>query len=154
MRFKLDDSASGGASHPPKKSATKPSTGLLSVREEDGVLRARLNDRSLRSLDTDNLRSELAGLCRASSSRVIVLSMRNTETLASSVLGALAQLSADLERAGGVLVLYKVPRAVGKVLKKTKLDRLIHTAKDRDSARKKALNLAKKQGSSHRTTAA
>ena len=124
------------------------------MREEDGVLRARLNDRSLRSLDTTKLRAELAGLCRSRSSRVIVLSMRNTETLASSVLGALAQLSADLERAGGVLVLYKVPREVGRVLKKTKLDRLIHTARDREAARKKALNLAKKQGIDVRSSAA
>ncbi len=154
MRIDLDDAPSDHAVCPSANSTKKPHTGLLTVKEEDGVIRARLNDRSLRSLDTNKLRAELAGLCRTGRSRVIVLSMRNTETLASSVLGALTQLSADLERAGGVLVLYKVPKEVSRVLKKTKLDRLIHTARDRDAARKKALGLAKKQGISVRSSAA
>lgn len=125
---------------------TKPETGLLTIREEDGMLRARLNDRCLRSLDTDKLRAELIGLGGQRRSRVIILSMRNTDTLASSVLGALAQLSGDLERVGGVLVIYKVPKEVGRVLKKTRLDRLIHTARDRQSAKKKAKSLAKRGG--------
>ncbi len=153
MRIELheqDPEQSGSA----PTSSTKPNTELLSVREEDGVLRASLNDRSLRSLDTGKLRAEIAGLCRSHRSRVIVLSMRNTETLASSVLGALAQLSADLERVGGVLVIYKVPKDVTKVLKKTRLDRLIHTARDRQAAKKKAKSLAQKSGIVRRTSAA
>ena len=124
------------------------------MRVEDGIIRASLNDRSLRSLDTGKLRAEISSLCRAHNSRLIVLSMRNTETLASSVLGALAQLSADLERVGGVLVLYKVPREVTKVLKKTRLDRLIHTARDRNAAKKKAKSLTSKSGFLRRTSAA
>ncbi len=162
MRFELDEAASvsddaGKASKPTNPAANppaKPETKLLSVAHEDGVLRASLNDRSLRTLDTGKLRAELVGLCRDRGSRVIILSMRNTETLASSVLGALAQLSADLERVGGVLVLYKVPKEVGKVLKKTRLDRLIHTARDRDSARKKALSLARKNATARGSNAA
>ncbi len=154
MRFELDDSttAADTAGMPPVK--RKPETGLLTIREEDGVLRARLNDRSLRSLDTHKLRSELVGLCKNHSSRIIILSMRNTETLASSVLGSLAQLSADLERVGGVLVLYKMPKEVGRVLRKTRLDRLIHTARDRSSARKKALSLARKNTAQRYSNAA
>ncbi|MFG0314305.1 MAG: STAS domain-containing protein, partial [Phycisphaerales bacterium] len=99
-------------------------------------------------------RAEIAVLCRSHNSRLIVLSMRNTETLASSVLGALAQLSADLERVGGVLVLYKVPREVSRVLRKTRLDRLIHTARDRAAAKKKAKSIAHKGGFLRRTNAA
>lgn len=154
MRFELDEGASANDAFTHLPEQAKPETGLLSIREEDGVLRAHLNDRSLRSLDTGKLRAELVGLCRNRSSRVIILSMRNTETLASSVLGVLAQLSADLERVGGVLVLYKVPKEVGKVLKKTRLDRLIHTAKDRSGAKKKALGIARKNASSRDANAA
>ncbi len=149
MRFDLDASGSperGSRSVQPER---KPETGLLRVREQDGVLRAALNDRCLRSLDTGKLRAEIAGLCRQGRSRVILLSMRNTETLASSVLGSLSQLSADIERVGGVLVLYKVPREVTKVLKKTRLDRLIHVARDRESAKKKAHGLLRKNRRTH-----
>lgn len=154
MRFELDEAAplSDAAAFEPE--TRRPETGLLTIREEEGVLRASLNDRSLRSLDTGKLRAELVGLCRNRSSRVIILSMRNTETLASSVLGALAQLSADLERVGGVLVLYQVPKEVGKVLKKTRLDRIIHTAKDRAAARKKAMGIARKNATGRSSNAA
>lgn len=154
MRFELDKGSPDRESQDHQPAAHKPQTGLLSFREEDGVLRARLNDRSLRTLDTGKLRAELVGLCLNRNPRVIILSMRNTETLASSVLGALTQLSTDLERIGGVLVLYKVPKEVCKVLKKTRLDRLIHTARDHDSARKKALCLARKHRSSRGSNAA
>ena len=154
MRFELDEPAPTPSRRGEHSSSRKPDTGLLRVREEDGVLRASLNDRSLRSLDTGKLRAEIAVLCRSHDSRLIVLSMRNTETLASSVLGALAQLSADLERAGGVLVLYKVPREVAKVLRKTRLDRLIHTARDRSAAKRKAKGIAQKSGFQQRTNAA
>lgn len=154
MRVEIDESASTTDAANTQSEQRKPETRLLSVREEDGVLRAHLNDRSLRSLDTGKLRAELGVLCRDRDSRVIILSMRNTETLASSVLGALAQLSADLERVGGVLVLYKVPKEVCKVLKKTRLDRLIHTAKDRGGARKKALSLVRKNASGRGSYAA
>lgn len=146
MRIDLDDAVTELNSDGQSSRRLKPETGLLTIRSEDGVLRARLNDRSLRTLDTGKLRAELVGLSRNRHPRVIILSMRNTETLASSVLGALAELSADLERVGGVLVLYKVPKEVGKVLKKTRLDRLIHTARDRESARRKAMGLARKRG--------
>lgn len=154
MRFELNEPAPGTSRSGNRSSTRKPNTELLRVREEDGVLRASLNDRSLRSLDTGKLRAEIAVLCRSHNSRLIVLSMRNTETLASSVLGALAQLSADLERVGGVLVLYKVPKEVAKVLKKTRLDRLIHTARDRSGAKKKAKGIAQKSGFQRRTDAA
>ena len=155
MRIELHESEPGqSAPEEVLSSKRASSTELLSVREEDGVLRASLNDRSLRSLDTGKLRAEIAGLCRTHNSRLIILSMRNTETLASSVLGALAQLSADLERVGGVLVLYKVPKEVTKVLKKTRLDRLIHTARDRAGAKKRAKSLAQKSGFFGQTSAA
>ncbi len=154
MRIELHDSEPGQPAPDPSQSDRRPNTELLSVRVEDGIIRASLNDRSLRSLDTGKLRAEISSLCRAHNSRLIVLSMRNTETLASSVLGALAQLSADLERVGGVLVLYKVPREVTKVLKKTRLDRLIHTARDRNAAKKKAKSLTSKSGFLRRTSAA
>lgn len=155
MRIELQDSESGHRAPEGSTSSKRvPNTELLSVRQEDGILRASLNDRSLRLLDTGKLRAEIAGLCRSHNSRLIILSMRNTETLASSVLGAMAQLSADLERVGGVLVLYKVPKEVAKVLKKTRLDRLIHTARDRAGAKKKAISLAQKSGIHRRTNAA
>ncbi|MHA7814658.1 MAG: STAS domain-containing protein [Phycisphaerales bacterium] len=154
MRFELDEPAPTPTRPGEQSFSPKTSTELLRVCEEDGVLRASLNDRSLRSLDTGKLRAEIAVLCRSHNSRLIVLSMRNTETLASSVLGALAQLSADLERAGGVLVLYKVPKEVSRVLRKTRLDRLIHTAKDRDAAKRKVKGIAQKSGFQRRTHAA
>ena len=152
MRIELHEPEHSAPATSRSKQATNSE--LLSVRLEDGVLRANLNDRSLRSLDTGKLRIEIAGLCRSHNSRLIVLSMRNTETLASSVLGALAQLSSDLERVGGVLVLYKVPKEVSKVLKKTRLDRLIHTAKDRHAAKKKAKSLTQKTGRFRKSSAA
>jgi anti-anti-sigma factor len=154
MRIELEEHAPERSRSGSTSSSRKPTTELLRVREEDGVLRASLHDGSLRSLDTGKLRAEIAVLCRSHQSRLIVLSMRNTETLASSVLGALAQLSADLERVGGVLVLYKVPKEVTRVLRKTRLDRLIHTARDRAAAKKKAKSIAHKGGFLRRTNAA
>lgn len=154
MRFKIDDPSSEGPVRPSENRKTRTRTGVLTVRAIDGVLVAWFNDRSLRSMDTGKLRAEIAGLCRNGGPRVILLSMRNTETLSSSVLGAIAQLSTDLERAGGVLVLYKVPREIGRVLKKTRLDRLIHTAKDRDAARKRAESIVRRGGGDRRTDAA
>jgi anti-anti-sigma factor len=154
MRIELHEPEPEQSAPGASRSKRSANSELLSVRLEDGVLRANLNDRSLRSLDTGKLRAEIASLCRSHDSRLIVLSMRNTETLASSVLGALAQLSADLERVGGVLVLYKVPKEVAKVLRKTRLDRLIHTAKDRGAAKKKAKSLSQKSGFFRKPSAA
>ena len=70
------------------------------------------------------------------------------------MIGSLAQLSSDLERAGGVLVIYKVPDEVMRVLRKTHLDRLIHTAKDRSAAKKKIRKLSKRGGFFKRHSAA
>lgn len=153
MRFDLDQ-AGRDAIASDIEPAPRPETGLLRVRVESDHMRAALNDRSLRSLDTGKLRAEIASLCRQGHPRVILLSMRSTETLASSVLGSLAQLSADLERVGGVLVLYKVPKEVTKVMKKTRLDRLIHISKDRPGALKKARGLTKKSTPQRRSNAA
>ena len=154
MRFDLDEAGRGDDAPQADHSSPKPDTGLLRVRVERDHMRAALNDRSLRSIDTGKLRAEIASLCRQGHPRVIVLSMRSTESLASSVLGSLAQLSADLERIGGALVLYKVPKEVAKMLKKTRLDRLIHIAKDRPSALKKAKGLTRKNGLLRRSNAA
>ena len=153
MRFDLDQAGRDAAASD-TDSAPKPETGLLRVRVESDHMRAALNDRSLRSLDTGKLRAEIASLYRQGHPRMILLSMRSTETLASSVLGSLAQLSADLERIGGVLVLYKVPKEVTRVMKKTRLDRLIHISKDRPSALKKARGLTKKSSPQRRSNAA
>ena len=157
MRMKIQDDGSSCAERPKttsRSSKKKPNTRLLSVREDDGILRASINQSSLRSMDTGKLRAEIAGLCRVSGSRSIVLSMRNTESVASCVIGSLAQLSSDLERAGGVLVIYKVPDEVMRVLRKTHLDRLIHTAKDRAGAKKKVRKLSKRGGFFKRHSAA
>lgn len=134
--------------------STSTCTELLRVREEAGVLRAALNDNALRSIDTHKLRAEIARLWRHHNALPIIISMRNTETLGSSVLGTLAQLSTDLERAGSALVLYKVPKEVSKVLKKTRLDRIINTARDRSAAKKKARALTSKTGFLRRNPAA
>jgi len=139
MRFKLDDSPD-----PTSGNARRPETRLLTIRGEDGVYRARFNDRALRSIDTAKLRAEIAALNRPGDPPAVAISLRNLDSLASGSIGALAQLSADLQRVGGVLVLYAVPREITKVLRKTKLDRLIHTARDRASAKKKAQTLRSK----------
>lgn len=154
MRFKLDDPSSAESLRPSENRQKRTRTGVLTVRAIDGVLVAWFNDRSLCSTDTGKLRAEIAGLCRAGGPRVILLSMRNTDAFSSTVLGAIAQLSTDLERAGGVLVLYKVPREIARVLRKTRLDRLIHTAKDREAARKRADAVLRKSSGDRRTDAA
>ena len=126
------------------KKRREPTTKLLSITEEDGVHRARLLSGNLRSLDTKQLRAEIVGLHTPGNPPVVMFSMRGMDSLASGCLGSFAQLSADLERVGGVLVLYNLPKEIAKVLKKTKLDRIIQTAKSRPQARKKALNTRKK----------
>ncbi|MEX0876693.1 MAG: STAS domain-containing protein [Phycisphaerales bacterium] len=115
------------------------------MRNENGVFRARFNDRALRSIDTHKLRAEIAALHTPGNPPAIILSLRNLDSLASGSLGALAQLTADLEQIGGVLVLYAIPREIAKVIKKTKLDRIINTARDRSAARKKAAGLRERQ---------
>lgn len=119
---------------------------MLTVTERDGAFLARINDAALRAIDTHKLRAELAALNRPGKPPVVVLSMRNMDSLASGCLGVLAQLSTDLEHAGGVLVLYAVPREVSRILRKTRLDRVIHTARDRKAATKKAFSLRRKHG--------
>lgn len=108
------------------------------------MFRVRLIGGDLRALDTKQLRSEIARLNAPGKPPAILFSMRGTETLNSGCIGAFAQLSADLERVGGVLVLYNLPKEITRVLKKTKLDRLIHTAKSRPQARKRVISAQKK----------
>ena len=146
MRTQLGDPGSPTPSSSAPASG-RPETRLLSISERDGIYRARLNDAALRSIDTHKLRTEIGALHRRGRRVLVVLSMRNMDTVASGPLGALAQLSAELESVGGVLVLYAVPKEVARVLKKTRLDRLIHTARDQGSARKKALALSRKHAS-------
>lgn len=132
----------------------KPINKLLSIREDEGVYRARLVSGSLRSLDTKQLRAEIAGLHTPGKPPMVMFSMRGMDTLASGCLGAFAELGTDLERVGGVLVLYNLPKEIAKVLRKTKLDRVIQTAKTRPQARKKVLALGKKNAESIRMNAA
>lgn len=128
-----------------------PETGLLSIRRDGEVYRARLNDGALRTLDAGKLRTEIAALNHPGGRPpVLVLSLRNMDSLASGCLSSLAQVSTDLERIGGALVIYAVPREVARMLKRTKLDRLIHTAKERGAAKKRALALAKKNTNEQR----
>lgn len=126
------------------KKRSEPTTKLLSITEEDGVHRARLLSGNLRSLDTKQLRAEIVGLHTPGNPPAVMFSMRGMDSLASGCLGSFAQLSADLERVGGVLVLYNIPKDIAKVLKKTKLDRIIQTAKARPQARKRVLAGLKK----------
>ena len=132
----------------------KPSTQLLTITNEDGVHRARLESGTLRSLDTGKLRAEIASLYQPGKPPAIILSMRGMDSLASSCIGAIAQLSSDLEQVGGALVLYNMPKEVTKMLKKTKLDRLVQTAKSRPQARKRVLATKKKLTGSSRMSAA
>jgi len=118
------------------------------------MFRARLIGSNLRSLDTDKLRAELAGLHTPGHPPAIMLTMRGIDSLSSSVLGAIATLSADLEAVGGVLVLYNLPKEIAKVLRKTKLDRTIPTAKSRPHARKRALAIQKRHAESAKLHAA
>lgn len=122
----------------------KPNTRLLSIRDDEGVFRARLVGGDLRSLDTQKLRAEIAGLYTPGNPPAVMFSMRGMDSLPSGCLGAFAELSADLERVGGVLVLYNLPKEIAKVLRKTKLDRVIQTAKTKPQAKKRALAAKKK----------
>ena len=138
----------------PTSSASDPAdTTLLTIDQIDGVYRAQLACGTLRSLDTDKLRAELVSLHKPGNPPAIIFSMGGTETLASNCLGAFAQLSNDLQRAGGCLVLYNIPKDVIKVLKKTRLDKIISTAKNRSQAIKKAHAIQKKLGTTTRTAA-
>jgi len=151
VRIDLGQPTPGGASEASTQSP-KPDTRLLSIHNLDGIYRARLIDLNLRSLDTAKLRGEIVALHTPGHPPRIMLSMRGMDSLASSCLGTLAQLSTDLELAGGVLVLYNLPKEIAKILKKTKLDRLIHTARGRPQARKRVLAVQKKlaeQGRMH-----
>ncbi len=146
MRFELSgrQGPTPSPTAPPAPGAagvSRPETRLLTITDHDGIYRARLNDAALRSIDAGRLRAEIAALDRPGQPPLIVLSMRNTESLASGCLGALARLSTDLERVGGALVVYAVSGEIARVLRKTRLDRTIHTARDRERARKKALSL-------------
>ncbi len=129
-------------------------TKLLSIRKDGGVYRARLITGNLRSLDTKQLRAEIVGLHSPGNPPLVMFSMRGMDSLASGCLGAFAELSADLERVGGVLVLYNLPREIAKVLRKTKLDRVIQTAKARPQAKKRALAIGKKHAELSRMSAA
>lgn len=128
-------------------------TTLLRIDQIDEVYRAQLACGSLRSLDTKKLRAELVGLHKPGNPPAIIFSMGGTETLASNCLGAFAQLSNDLQRAGGCLVLYNIPKDVARVLKKTRLDKIISTAKNRSQAMKKARMIQKKLGAAARSAA-
>lgn len=128
-------------------SASKPramSMNLLVIRKDEQVFRARLASGSLRSLDTQKLRAEIAGLHAPGNPPAIMMSMRGMDSLASGCLSAFAELSIDIERIGGSLVLYNLPKEIAKILRKTKLDRVIQTAKARPQAKKQALAIKKK----------
>ncbi len=131
-----------------------PTTKLLSIRKDGQVYRARLIAGNLRSLDTKQLRAEIVGLHSPGNPPLVMFSMRGMDSLASSCLGAFAELSAELERIGGVLVLYNLPKEIAKVLRKTKLDRIIQTAKARPQAKKRALAIGKKNAQLARMSAA
>lgn len=146
-------SSSGGSGASLSRSH-KPNTQLLSISDDDGVFRARLVSGNLRTLDTQKLRAEIASLHTPGNPPAVMFSMRGMDSLPSSCLGAFAELSTDLERVGGVLVLYNMPKEIAKVLKKTKLDRVILTAKARPQAKKKALAMRKKPADSSRMHAA
>lgn len=147
-----DDAAAATLAQAHQPSAQHASqTGLLSIQRDGEIYRARLNDGSLRTLDAGKLRAEIAALHHPGGrGPVLVLSLRNMNCLATGCLSSLAQVSSDLERIGGALVLYAVPREIARLLKKTKLDRLIHTAKERSGAKKRALALAKKNANEQR----
>ncbi len=138
-----------------KRTHTKPDTELLSIRKlEGGIYRARLVSGELRTLDTTKLRAEIVGLHTPGNPPVIIMSMRGMDSLASGCLGAFAELSDDLGRIGGALVLYNLPKEIAKVLRKTKLDRVILTAKARPQAEKRALAARKKFAEASRLHAA
>ncbi len=128
----------------PSPSSKRSKSELLSIRNDGDMFRVGLIGGDLRALDTNQLRAQIARLYSPGNPPAILFSMRGTETLNMGCIGAFAQLGSDLERVGGVLVLYNLPKEITKVLKKTKLDRIIHTAKTRPHARKRASAVQKK----------
>ncbi len=124
--------------------ATKCNTQLLLIDLDEGVHCARLMSWNLRALDLKKLRAEITGLHTPGNPPAVMMSMRGLDSLPSSCLGTFAELSTDLERIGGILVLYNLPKELTKVLKKTKLDRVIQTAKARPQAKKRVLAAKKK----------
>ncbi len=114
----------------------------------------RLESGNLRSLDTSKLRAEIAALHTPGNPPAVVFSMRSMDSLSSGSLGSLAQLSTDLEQVGGAMVLYNLPKDVSKVLKKTKLDRVLMSAKTRSQAKKRALGVKRKLAQLQRSRAA
>ncbi|MBL4697699.1 MAG: STAS domain-containing protein [Phycisphaerales bacterium] len=137
-----------------KTKGSKTNTQLLSITKENAVYRVRLVSGELRSIDTTKLRAEIAGLHKPGNPPVVVFSMRRMDSLASGCLGAFAELSTDLERIGGALVLYNIPKEIAKILRKTKLDRIISTAKTCPQASKRALAMKKKYAEASRMNAA
>ncbi len=117
---------------------------LLSIREVDGMFRVRLSGGDLRVIDSKQLRAQIARLHAPDRPPAVLFSLRGAQGVSSGCIGTFAQLSSDLERVGGVLVLYNIPREISKVLKKTKLDRIVTTAKTRPHARKKAISTQKR----------
>ena len=160
MRIDLDHQVETVSTQIPQSTSAKrtqriPSTKLLSIsNEEGGFFRARLVSGTLRTLDTAKLRAEITGLHARGNPPAVMMSMRGMDSLASGCLGAFAELSADLERVGGVLVLYNLPKEIAKIMKKTKLDRIILTAKARPQAIKRILAAKKKYAESTRMNAA
>ncbi|PCI10430.1 hypothetical protein COB72_03530 [bacterium] len=124
--------------------STKINTQLLLIDLDEGVHCARLMSWNLRALDLKKLRAEITGLHTPGKPPAVMMSMRGLNSLPSSCLGTFAELSADLERIGGILVLYNLPKEITKILKKTKLDRVIQTAKARPQAKKRVLAAKKK----------
>ncbi len=154
VRIELEHRSKTGRGTTPLPKRHTTTTKLLSIRKDDGVYRARLIAGNLRSLDTKQLRAEIVGLHSPGKPPLVIFSMRGMDSLASSCLGAFAELSADLERVGGVLVLYNLPKEIARVLRKTKLDRVIQTAKARPQAKKRALAIGKKHAELSRMSAA
>ena len=156
MHDQQHDQPAIDAPTPPEKSKGSRSSKseLLSIRNDEGMFRVRLTGGDLRALDFKQLRAQIARLHTPGNPPAVLFSMRGTETLSSGCIGTFAQLSTDLERVGGVLVLYNLPKEIIKVLKKTKLDRLIHTAKSRPQARKRARSAQRKLAQSNSMRAA
>lgn len=154
MRIEIDDQSGSNGSAGTTPSLKKPETRLLSIHNLDGVFRARLIDENLRAFDTKKLRAEIVALHAPGKPPLVMLSMQGMENFASGCLGALVQISADLENAGGALVLYNLPKELAKMMKKTRLDRSIQIAKTRSHARKQVLATQKRHSITSHTNAA
>lgn len=149
MRIEIDHQSGSIGSAESAPTINKPETRLLSIHNLDGVYRARLIDENLRALDAQKLRAEIVALHTPGKPPLVMLSMRGMDTFASGCLGAIVQISADLENAGGALVLYNLPKELAKMMKKTKLDRSIQIAKTRTHARKQVLASQRRHASQH-----